>query len=248
MNFFTGIIQPFLNLLFPGRCLICGRELENSDFICLCLRCSVKICRPAPGPLCMHCSHPLEQGRCPSCIIGRFDPLWFRLNVSFGLYQGEYKKLLYIYKFQKQISLARPLAVTACKHYYDFFRAFDCFIPVPCSPERKREREFCQAEEFTRQISRICGKPLLPAIGKHSSVFRAQHKKNFSDRLSTAHQDFYLKEKFLKQIKGKKLLLFDDIFTTGSTANACARLLTAGNGQIGVFTLARTVKERPEEK
>ena len=118
-----------------------------------------------------------------------------------------------------------------------------CLVPVPLHPLRERERQFNQSRELCHELARRKGLPLIDAM-KRSRSTPKQALLTRHQRLENLRGAFEVKRRFTEQrsaLRGKSVLLVDDVFTTGTTASECARvLLTAGAKQVAVLALARS--------
>jgi ComF family protein len=145
-------------------------------------------------------------------------------------------------KYGGKTSLSKPLSALARDTFYQFWDAgsIDLFLPVPLHIRRLRERGFNQAHLVNKKWSRLEGIPLDGLTLSRSrwtepqtSLARAERRKNVKGAFSLRHPD---------RVRGRRILLVDDVLTTGATINECARvLMKAGAECVDVLTLARAV-------
>lgn len=195
-------------------------------------------------PRCEVCSRGSAESLCSEC----FSQIKFmkpQLGIySVSAYDGVVRTALHRFKFQKKRGLAEPLGILLVKylsHAPDLkLEEVDCIIPVPLHRKRQRQRGFNQAELLARVVSRYYEVPVISAI----------------ERVKNTHAQFDLpREKRSENVKGafkvsqpkavynKRILLLDDIYTTGSTIGECARVLkTAGARRVEVLTLSRAIE------
>jgi len=146
------------------------------------------------------------------------------------------------FKYTKQTSLSRPLSALAKETFCQFWgpQAVDLLIPVPLHIKRLRERGFNQAYLLIGRWAKLEKIPCDPFAllrtrwtEPQTSLSRKERKKNMKHAFALRHSE---------KIGGQKILLVDDVYTTGSTANECARvLMEAGAEFVDVLTLARAV-------
>jgi ComF family protein len=165
-------------------------------------------------------------------------PPYFDGCISVGYYEGTFSKAIQLFKFHKKTRLAFPLTqlmVSSLKKW----SGIDLLIPIPLHPIRLREREFNQSFLLTYHISRLLGLPFSTDHLERVKHTLPQIGLNASARVKNMKGAFGLNRG--QELKGKTVLLIDDVLTTGSTVEACARLLKRKGGVKKVFagTLAR---------
>ena len=174
---------------------------------------------------------PLDfEGRCALCRSGLrgFDAAY-----SFGTYEGVLRKLIHLYKYGKVKTLARPLSGLLAQAL-PRDEAFDAAVPVPLYWRRRLQRGFNQAELLARGLSRRTGIPVVRALGRLRPT-PAQAGLSNSARRQNVSQAFRA-----RGVQGKRILLIDDVMTTGATAASCAAALKqAGARRVSLLTVAR---------
>jgi competence protein ComFC len=196
----------------------------------------------APEPLsaeffCSSCRTPFQNsfpldaaGRCALCRSGLrgFDAAY-----SFGAYEGVLRELIHLYKYGKIRTLAQPLSGWLAQAL-PRDEAFDATVPVPLYWRRRLQRGFNQAELLARGLSRRTGIPVIRALGRVRPTPTQAGLSNSSRRQNVA-QAFRS-----RSVQGKRILLIDDVMTTGATAAACALALKqAGARRVALLTVAR---------
>jgi ComF family protein len=200
-------------------------------------------CLREPAPLiseyfCLNCrtsfrnSFPLDsEGRCMLCRSGRrgFDEAF-----CYGAYEGTLRKLIHLFKYSGMRRLARPLSdLLAAALPRD--RQFDAVTPVPLHWRRRWQRGFNQSELLARAIARRRGIPLIRAL-RRGAATQAQAGLSNSQRRENVAAAFRAR----RRVAGLRILLIDDVMTTGATAGACARALKkAGAKSVSLAALAR---------
>lgn len=235
------------DLLYPRSCPGCDGPPPVTDATGasspVCPACESKLA-PLLPPFCDICGQPYETGstegafRCFNCGGRKFA---FEFAVAPYLASGLLRELVHRFKFGKVEALRKPLGQL-------FARVFDdprlhgrdwLLVPVPIHWRRRYQRGFNQAEELAATVSEITGIPLLQALRR--VVFTPpQSRLNRQQRLENLARAIRVKPRCASKLQGRDILLVDDIFTTGSTSQACAEALkTAGARQVAVITLAR---------
>lgn len=186
-------------------------------------------------------AHPLDgSGRCALCRLGLsgFDSAY-----AYGSYEGPLRKLIQLLKYGRIPTLAAPLGRLMAAGL-PRERSFDVIVPMPMHWRRRWSRGFNQADLLARVLSRrigvrVCGavrrvKATPPQAGLTAAKRRANMSAAFAVRLP-------------ESVRGKRVLLIDDVFTTGATAGACARALKrAGAAHVAVLTVARADRRVPD--
>ncbi|HLY16718.1 MAG TPA: ComF family protein [Bryobacteraceae bacterium] len=152
----------------------------------------------------------------------------------YGAYEGTLRKLIHLFKYAGMRRLARPLgALAAAALPRD--RQFDAVAAVPLHWRRRWQRGFNQSELLARAIARRRGIPVIPALRRASST-RAQAGLSNAQRRENVTGAFRAR----RRLAGLRILLVDDVMTTGATAGACARALKkAGARSVSLLALAR---------
>jgi len=228
-----------VSLLYPPICTICGKNVRAGEY--LCNACEAKIVRIVP-PFCQTCSEPFEGSintafRCANCA---HRAIHFDAAVAAYRGRGIVRDVIHEFKYNRQIHL-RHLVACWLRAAFDDERLcdyhFDVIVPVPLHPTRQRERGFNQAsllaELLSARISIPC-KPLLKRI-RYTTTQTALDR---SERMENLHNAFRLRKN--ADVRGLRVLLIDDVLTTGSTLNECARVLKrAGAISVHAATAAR---------
>jgi competence protein ComFC len=229
----------FLTLLYPPHCAICGVDLERGQH--LCPACNETARRIQP-PFCKTCSQPFDgaieqEFSCSNCAQRRFH---FECAVACYRSRGIVRDLLHRFKYQGEFYLRHPLSEWLADGLADSRLAsekFDCLVPVPLHPVRERERQFNQAEELAKIVGRGTGTPVLDCL-KRIRRTPTQTRFDRAERMENLRNAFKMREN--RNVQGKHLVLVDDVFTTGSTADECARVLkNSGAKSVRVLTAAR---------
>ena len=228
----TALLDPFLTLLYPPRCLVC-RVLGESG---LCLHCLSQISPVAP-PACPTCGQSLGgESHCFHCTVRR--PAFTQVR-SLGAYDGVLRATIHQFKYrdrpQLAVSLGKALASCARTQAADLNGLrFDALLPVPMHPVRRRLRGYNQSERIARVAAAELNLPLLTDALTRTRATRPQvglsaeaRRRNLSGAFSVSQAE---------KVFGKTLLLIDDVITTGSSLHECALVLKA-HGARAVYAL-----------
>lgn len=239
-----SLLHKFFNLLLPPRCLKCGKILSEHNG--LCAECFNKI-RFISAPMCYCCGRPFTNSNnlkfaakqlCGTCLQKKKH--LFALQRSAFIYDDESKKLILDFKFRDRTANAETLANMLYAAGTDIWQQNpDVLIPVPIHRLRLIKRRYNQSAELAKHLS---DKIQIPT--DFNSLIRCRNtipqvELSGHARRNNLKQAFAVK--YPQNIKGKKVVLIDDVSTTGSTLNECAKALhKAGAAEIYALTLART--------
>lgn len=233
------IKRDFMELLFPPRCPLCDRLLTVSE-----IRGGGKIheaCRgrlyPLKQPYCMHCGRPLtdeEQEYCFDCTrrlkklqnprAGREPFSYIIQGKALFVYQGDIRQTMYRFKYSNRREYAGFLADEAYKKYGNWIKKnqIEAVIPVPMYKKKEKRRGYNQAKLFAKALGERLGLVYEPDAVKRLTDTKPQKKLNAEERKNNLKNAFHA-EDFV--VKYRCVLLVDDIYTTGVTAEAVAKEL-----------------------
>lgn len=231
-----------LDLLFPTppRCFFCQRPLSSGAGQ-TCLECLQRISH-SEGSLCRRCGRPLlGEEYCSQCVGYSWA---FSQARSVGPYSGDLRLAVHRLKFHNDRSSALLLARLMFQSIESsWWPDVDGLVPVPLHAERLRQRGYNQAELLAYELSLLCHRPLLRLLEKPFPT-PAQSGLNQQQRRRNMRGAFRVIPGSEEQLVGKCLLLVDDVLTTGSTLDACARALRqAGCADVRAVTVAITNRE-----
>jgi len=198
----------------------------------------------APEHFCRRCrtpfntAHPLDAaGICLAC---RIEATQFDAAYCYGAYEGVLPKLIHLMKYAKVETLVRPLGELLVRGY-PRDEHVDVLVPVPMTWLKRFQRGFNQSERLARVVSRATGVPLRNLLRSKGGA--AQAGLTSHERRLNVSQRFSIRRG--ARVAGQRVMLIDDVFTTGATLNACARVLKrAGAARVIVLTLARADRRR----
>jgi ComF family protein len=239
----TRVADALVSVIIAPRCAACARVLEHPLDGAVCASCWLNIPRLSP-PLCHTCGDMLpswraisiEMTRCAAC---RRRPSAIDAGRAVGMYEGELRAIVHAFKYEGRRSIGVTLGGLLQSASLDLLSDVRSVVPVPLHPWRRLTRGFNQAED----LSRALGLPIVHALWRvratapQTGLTAAARRRNVRGafRLSSL-----LDSKALAAIAGQRIVLVDDVWTTGATLNECARVLKeAGAIEVRAVTVAR---------
>lgn len=236
----AGVVLAFF---YPEVCQICeaGRATAAGGFVCSRCRRRVRFIQP---PFCSRCGLPYAGGlstpfECANC---RDMDLHFRSARSAVAARGTVRDAIHRYKYHRALWFEPFLADLLIRQAGPELRReeWDWIVPVPLHSTKQRAREFNQAERLSVRLGAATGIPVHTRLLKRIAPTRTQTRLTRQERAANVRHAFVLRGG--RRLGGERIVLLDDVFTTGATTNACARVLrAAGAGDVCVWTVARGV-------
>ena len=234
-------LSALVSLVLPDDCRVCGHPLRNVSRIPVCPKCLT-----APEPLaaeylCAACRAPFaspwpldEHGLCGLCRRGAHG---FDAAYSYGFYDGTLRELIHLLKYGRIHTLAGPLGrFMALALPRD--QRIDGIVPVPMHCRRRWERGFNQSVLLAQALAQRTGLPVWKAAARRSRFTPPQAGLTSAQRRDNMTRAFEVRKP--DAVQGRRILLVDDVLTTGATASACARALKrSGAAHVAVLTVAR---------
>ena len=237
-------VNALLAFVYPEVCQLCGaaRATPGQCYVCSACREAIRFIKP---PLCSRCGLPVsgEITHAFECANCRELEWQFVSARSAVIARGEVLELLHRYKYGRAFWFEPLLAgfLTQCAVPELKRQNWDWIVPVPLYPARQREREFNQAERLARELSAATGIPLNTRCLRRVVPTPTQTLLSREQRLANVRKAFALDARVF-DLAGRRIVLVDDVFTTGATTGACAAALRrAGSGDVCVWTVARGI-------
>ena len=239
---FTGIKESVLNFVFPSHCLLCKSFISSDEMqdhtypknlVCKTCWDSLNI---LPHPFCPRCRSFLDQSlrRCPKCPQSSS----LSLNRSLGVFDPYYQTLIHHFKYNRKFSIGKNLGrrLGEILKKEEFSIGFDYIIPVPLHSSRKRERGYNQSRILAEEISKTVSVPLMDKVLMRMKKTKDQTHLSPEERERNVRGAFVVRAN--SALQGKKVILVDDVMTTGVTLKECARVLKdAGAKEVVGVTL-----------
>ncbi len=232
---------PLSAVLFPDCCRLCERVLRVFTPAPVCQSCLDSL-RAAETPYsCQRCGLPFEAPAplhgVEQCGLCRLRVWEFDRARGFGAYEGSLRRLIHLLKYDRMSPLARPLAERMATRLGEI-GPVDLMIPVPLYRWRRWRRGFNQAAALAKELSRLSGTPWSRKVLRRIRPTRPQVGLSHRERRLNLAGAFAVSSSGL--VSGRRVLLVDDVMTTGATLDACARALkSAGAAWVAGLTAAR---------
>jgi len=221
-----------LDLLFPQRCVGCGKE---GDFICSSCRCSLPRIIP---PLCPRCGKPQPSGvLCPSCVgwQARIDGIRSPFR-----FDGVVRQAIHELKYRNLRALAAPLARLLSDYLGTNPVPGEVLVPVPLHRKRLRERGYNQSSLLAHELGRLTGLPVVDdCLVRQRHAPPQARTPTVDERRSNVAEAFTCRD---HRLRDRQILLIDDVSTSGATLDACAAALKeVGATSVWGLVLAREI-------
>lgn len=244
LQFFQAVncwLDAGLSFFYPEVCQFCGNEraTPTEGYICpLCWQ-NIKFIR---APFCERCGLPFEgEMSAPfECANCRELELHFCQARSAVAARGLSLEIIHRYKYQRALWFEPFLANLLVREAAPALKEekWDMIVPVPLHHLKKSEREFNQAERLASHLSAATRIPLTARLLRRVQPTRTQTQLTRAERATNMRQAFALQNN--PKLQGQSVVLVDDVFTTGATTSACAKVLKAGGAsRVCVWTVAR---------
>jgi ComF family protein len=235
-----GAVNALVAAVFAPACAVCGALLDRPTEGCVCRDCWGAVL-PITPPVCDRCGDHLARSDelCRICSGAQHCITRAR---ALGAYEGTLRELIHALKYAGRVSLARPLAERMRQHGRELIDEVDGVVPVPLHWRREHQRGFNQA----REIARYLGPPVVEVL-RRCRATRPQVELAADRRRGNVAGAFAVRRQWCRgaNIRGRKLLLVDDVSTTGATLESCARILKDSNAsEVYALTAARVVMTR----
>lgn len=236
----TQFFHALLDVILPPICHICHSFIPNAGTLHICPACRDSL-PLVTSPLCPTCGIPFtgagNDHRCSACLT---HPPHFDTARAHFLYEGAIRDLIHSFKYNHRTHLRYPLALLTLEGVRDLVpHAPHLIVPVPLHRSRLRQRGFNQAVLLGRTISRQLSLPMRLDILVRSRSTEPQIELSAAERRVNVKGAFTVNRPDL--VAGRRILLLDDVMTTGSTMDECAKeLKNAGAEFVIAATIART--------
>lgn len=228
-------------LVFPSFCRICGHFLSLPKEKIVCQACLSKI-KPCYESSCLCCGRFFSGVSAPHlCSRCLSDRPCFSQHLSCGKYEGELRDLILLLKYGRIAYASQFLGEYACRSLEtkpEIFEEVDYLVPVPLHRTKTRQRGFNQAALIARYIARKKQLSILENCLIKTKNTRSQAELDAKEREKNQAGAYRVKAE--RSIRGKVILLVDDVFTTGATVKECSLvLISAGAKEVRVLTIAQ---------
>ncbi|MEW6680549.1 MAG: ComF family protein, partial [bacterium] len=213
-------LSLLLDFFLPSDCEICKMPLEYDEAY-ICKTCFSKVEEIKP-PICRRCGRPSFSIFCLEC---RRKRRYFKRAMFCGTFSGVLKEAIHIFKYEKKQGLSNCLGNLMCRALDRTGWNFDVITAVPLHKKKEKARGFNQTRLLAEIISKKRNLPLFNGLKKRINT-PSQVGLPYNERRANVIDCFTLKDK--EKIKGKSILLIDDVMTTGTTIEECSKILLEG--------------------
>lgn len=230
--------RAVLDLVLPARCMTCEVTVATPG----------QLCGPCFGrtrfvtdPCCQLCGAPFDHlaqgGRLMACAACTANPPEWRQARAAMTYDEQSRRMILPFKHGDRVETALGLARHMVRAGSALLQDADCLVPVPLHRSRLRQRRYNQSALLARAIGRLSGHPALLDALRRTRATRSLGALGPASRAAAVAGAFAVRP---ARVEGRRVLLIDDVLTTGATAGACARaLLAAGAVQVDLLVAAR---------
>ncbi|GJE10629.1 ComF family protein [Methylobacterium longum] len=234
-----GVPRGVLSLIYPPTCVGCGAATADPGALCPACWSGMRLIEE---PVCQRYGTPfaVDLGVGPLLSPRAIaDPPAFGRGRAVALYDGVARQLVHRLKYEDRLDLAGVMARMMAASGRTLIAEAHCLVPVPLHRGRLWRRRFNQAAILARRIAREAGRPCMPAALVRVRATRSQVGLSRAARAENLSGAFRVPEPEAHRIRGRRILLVDDVTTTGATGNAATRaLLRAGATSVDFLTFA----------
>lgn len=243
MNALMTWAHRAIDLVYPRNCQFCATPLAEADSGVICRSCLGTV-RWIEEPFCQQCASPFagevrEAFVCGYCQDLRF---YFERTVCACRAEGIVRDCLVQFKYNRAAYFGPHLVEwlnRAASQWIDW-QQVDCIVPVPLHPRKRRHREFNQAEYLATGLARSVGAPVVATAVRRVKDTSTQTRLDAETRRRNLRDAFAIQRP--AAVAEKRVVLLDDVFTTGATLDSCAKVLRkAGATQVIALALARGI-------
>jgi len=239
------IFKKFLDVILPPRCFSCGVNIYDDGN--LCEKCFIDL-NFISQPFCIKCGKPFENienqnigMKCANCLNGDND--YFRYSRSAVAYDESSKKLIIPFKFNDKTENAKILAKILQNSVLDILKDYNqptLIVPVPLHYNRMLKRKYNQSALIVKELVK-----LVNISADYKSLKRVKKTKpqvQFKGKERLKNVKYAFEVKFPDNIRGQRVILLDDVMTTGATMKDCVRALNkAGAKSVDLISVARVI-------
>ena len=235
--------------IFPPQCPACSDILREQLLDIFCPECRRKI-KFIDESICPVCGRPFFASAalshiCGDCLVRKPH---FQVARSMAGFETIIMEAIHQFKYGHKLAVGEALGVLMANFSFPFFdcQGYDLMLPVPLHIKKLRERGFNQSLLLARQLANKWTIPVDFSLLKRQKFTLSQTGLNKKEREENIRGAFVVSDK--KKVTGKKIILVDDVYTTGATLNECAKTLRkAGAVEVAVLTLARVIPGRAQQ-
>ncbi len=234
-----------MRFVYPPRCLACGEETETEKALCAPCWADTYF---TTSPSCDMCSATLpgepteEKLLCDACL---YYPQSWVSGRAVAVYSGTARRIILSLKHGDRLDIAPPLGRWMAAAAVDVLADTDVLVPVPLHWSRLLRRKYNQSALLAQGVQGETGVPLIPDLLIRRRKTSMQKGMTKAERLENQRQAIIPNSKRLAHLRGKRVLLIDDVLTTGATLSACAEACYSGGADVvNTLVFARVATDR----
>ncbi len=246
-NYLLKIFSFLTRLIYPNQCLLCDTYIDEDAILCTHHFNKVQF---ISDPKCISCSVPLnfdaKNIKCISCLSQK---QYYDSSVIIFLYENNIANMILSLKYNDNTYVCKKLAkifigrlVTSDADNVD---SYNIITAIPLHKKRLTKRKYNQSLILAKHIAKgLSGVDLLPDLLVRNFFTKTQEGLSERQRYENLKDAFFVNEKYHKIIKGKKIILVDDVVVTAATINSCSKAIkSAGAAEIKIVAIARSDKK-----
>lgn len=232
----SKIIERLINIIYPNICPLCGKELEFDHLVCK--KCEGEI-KYITEPICKKCGKQLQEEEKEYCGDCKTRVHYFDSGIGVFAYTGVVKKAMYEFKYKDMKVYGKFFGNKMAEYSTEYIKHWkaDVLIPVPVSKKKYLKRGYNQAEILARELSKKTNMPVDTKVIYRSKDTMPQKEMSRDSRKKNLKNAFIISGNVVKY---NKVILVDDIYTTGSTIDECAKALKS-SGIKEVYFISQTI-------
>ena len=219
----TGLVRDVIDFCYPGLCAACRGACQPGDF--LCEACAGGLRRLETAAACQRCAMPVAQDGAPCPFCNDDGVPHYRRILRLGTFDDPLKDLIHQLKYHGRWGIGEQLArrLLDQPRIKSLLPEIDLIVPVPLHLLRQFRRGYNQATIIARTLSRHCGKPLTRPLARVRNTQTQTHLHSRQKRFDNLRHAFKLVRP--RDVCAKRVLVVDDVMTTGATLQTVARAL-----------------------
>ncbi len=236
------LARSVLNAVLPVRCMACGTTVTDEGALCATCWDTLRFLGP---PACACCGYPFEyeapeQSLCAACVRGL--PHYDRARAVFA-YDDASRSLILSFKHADHTHQAPAFGRWLARAGNELLCDVDLIVPVPLHRWRLLSRRYNQSALLAQALGREAGKPVAVDLMTRRRRTQPQGRMSRSARIRNVRAAFAVRDSWQERLQESRILLLDDVLTTGATVEECARVLKRGGAaSVDVLTLARVIR------
>jgi len=242
-NSILNLCRAAIDVLLPPRCLATGEIVDVPGMVSPDVWPQLQFIE---NPFCRTCGIPFpfeiaNDAMCASCM--EREPVFDAARAAV-IYNDISRKMILSFKYGDRLHAVKTFVPWMVRAGQNLIDQADLIIPVPLHNRRLRERRFNQSALLAQEIARTTVKAYLPDLLERTRHTVPQQGLNYKERGKNVHGAFGVNKNHLQTLKGRNVLLIDDVYTSGATLNECALVMkNAKAATVAVLTVARVTKE-----